>query len=155
MPKAPRVIYSLGTSRRSLREFVDLLREHAIEVGVDVRSFPQSRFPHFSRPVLSRELASEGIGYLYLGEELGGFRKEGYLRHMASEAFRRGMGRLERIGQKRRTAFFCAERFPWRCHRRWISEELIRRGWRVLHILGPGEIWEPGPEEVDILPGLF
>lgn len=151
-PEGRKTIYSLGTSHRSFEEFVQLLREHAIEVGVDLRSVPTSRYPHFTREALSRGLESEGIRYVYLGEALGGFRKGGYLRHMATDAFQRGLERLERIGQEKRTAFFCSERFPWRCHRRWISRELLRRGWRVLHLLGPGETWEPRPKEE---PSLF
>ncbi len=146
-PERIPVIYSLGTSHRSFGEFVHLLREHGIEVAVDIRSFPTSRFLHFSKAVLSRNLESEGIRYIHLGEELGGFRKGGYLSYRTSEAFQKGMDRLEGIGREKRTAFFCAEKYPWRCHRRWVAQELVRRGWRVIHLLEPGKTWEPGPQE--------
>jgi len=33
----------------------------------------------------------------------------------------------------------CAEAVPWRCHRNLLSDELLRRGCEVLHILGRGQ----------------
>jgi uncharacterized protein (DUF488 family) len=39
-------------------------------------------------------------------------------------------------------AIFCAERSPWRCHRRLIGRSLQERGWKVVHILEEGEAWE-------------
>jgi len=35
----------------------------------------------------------------------------------------------------------CAERFFWKCHRRLISDFLVSRGWRVIHILD-GRVYE-------------
>lgn len=136
-----KVIYSLGTSNRTFEQFLELFHEHDLEVGVDIRSFPTSRFPHFSKEALALGLESEGILYLYLGKELGGFRKGGYLLHMESDSFRRGLEKLEQISAQRRTAFFCSERFPWRCHRRWLARALVQRGWQVHHIIEPKKVW--------------
>ncbi|MEX5217273.1 MAG: DUF488 domain-containing protein [Nitrospira sp.] len=33
------------------------------------------------------------------------------------------------------TVIMCAEAVPWRCHRNLISDALVTKGWRVLHIL--------------------
>ena len=142
-PEAADVIYTLGTSTRSFDEFLALLKEHEIEVGVDIRSFPTSRFPHFKKEYLQRNLESEGIQYLYLGRELGGFRKGGYLTYMETDLFQRGLERLEEMGREKKTAFFCSERFPWKCHRRWVAERLIQNGWQVVHIIEKGKIWIP------------
>ncbi len=136
-------IFTIGTSTRPLMEFIALLKNHGIEAAADVRSFPVSRFPHFSKESLERELSREGLLYYYLGKELGGFRKGGYLAHRKSELFQKGIELLERIGKERRTVFFCSERFPWRCHRRWIAEELRERGWEVIHIIEEGRVWIP------------
>src|ERR1051325_1714212 len=38
-----------------------------------------------------------------------------------------------------RTAVMCAEAVPWRCHRNLLSDELLRRGVEVVHILGRGK----------------
>jgi uncharacterized protein (DUF488 family) len=137
------VIYTLGTSTRSFDEFLALLKEHQIEVGIDIRSFPTSRFPHFKKDYLQRNLESEGIQYLYLGKELGGFRKGGYLAHMETDSFQKGLERLEEVGKEKKAAFFCSERFPWKCHRRWVSKRLIQRGWQVIHIIDKGNVWIP------------
>lgn len=140
------MIYTLGTSGRSFDEFLALLKEHEIQAGVDIRSFPTSRFPHFKKEYLQRRLESEGIQYFYLGKELGGFRKGGYLAYMESESFRIGLKRLEEVGREKRSAFFCAEKFPWRCHRRWVAAKLMQRGWKVIHIIERGRVWIPDRE---------
>ena len=142
-PESRDVIYTLGTSTRSFTDFLALLWEHEIRVAVDVRSFPNSRFPQFKREFLQRNLGSQGIQYFYLGKELGGFRKGGYIAYREAESFQKGIEKLEEIGREKRTAFFCAERFPWKCHRRWISGQLIQQGWRVIHIIEKGKIWFP------------
>ena len=137
------VIYTLGTSTRSISDFLALFGEHEIRVGVDVRSFPTSRFPQFKKEFLQKSLESQGIQYVYLGKELGGFRKGGYVPYMATESFKNGVKTLEEIGRNGRAAFFCSERFPWKCHRRWISWQLIQRGWNVIHIIEKGKVWVP------------
>lgn len=141
--EVPKLIYSIGTGQRNFAQFIELFKEHHIEAGIDLRRFPSSRFPHFSKEALAMGLESEGIQYIYLGKELGGFRKEGYLRYMESDVFQKGLARLEEIGRKKRAAFFCSETFPWRCHRRWVSRELVQRGWQVIHLLGGGKVWVP------------
>jgi hypothetical protein len=52
--------------------------------------------------------------------------------------------RLERIARERKMAFICAERLPWRCHRRFIARELEKRGWQVIHIIDKGRDWVSG-----------
>ena len=80
------MLYTLGTSNRTFEEFLDLFKEHGIEVGVDIRSFPSSRFPHFMKECFQRSLESEEIDYHYLGKELGGFRKGGYVAYMETDS---------------------------------------------------------------------
>jgi uncharacterized protein (DUF488 family) len=142
-PEAEDVIYTLGTGTRSFDEFLALFKEYKIETGVDIRSFPTSRFPHFKKEYLQRNLESEGIQYLYLGKELGGFRKGGYLAYMETDSFQKGLERLEEVGKEKKTAFFCSERFPWKCHRRWIARKFFQKGWKVVHIIEKGRIWVP------------
>ncbi len=141
-------IYSLGTSSRTADEFLELFAEHGIEVGVDIRRFPTSRYPHFVKSGLQPLLEANGIRYEYLGKELGGFRKGGYLAYMETPSFKKGIERLEEAGRRGRTAFFCSERFPWRCHRRWVAEKLMERGWKVIHIIERGRLWIPKQRRV-------
>jgi uncharacterized protein (DUF488 family) len=62
---------------------------------------------------------------------------------METEPFRKGLERLEEIGKGRKSGFFCAEKFPWKCHRRWVAKKLSERGWKVIHIIDKGKVWIP------------
>jgi len=108
---------------------------------VDVRSFPQSRFEHFKKENLAKILRKKGYNYVYLGDELGGFRKGGYLPYTSSISYRSGVFRLEKIATKSKTVFICAERLPWKCHRRFIASSLEKRGWQVIHIIDRDRVW--------------
>jgi uncharacterized protein (DUF488 family) len=138
-------------STRIREEFIELLRQYHIETVVDVRSFPQSRFEHFNRENLANILEGEGFHYEYLGKELGGFRKGGYLAYTKTAPYQGGISHLERIGCQGITAFVCAERFPWKCHRRFIAASLEERGWKVLHIIERGRVWSPKPRKANHL----
>ena len=137
------IVYTLGTSNRSPEQFLGLLEAFAIEVVIDVRRFPTSRFEHFKQENLAALLGEKGIGYLYLGVELGGYRRGGYESFMASEQFTTGLERLEEAAEAKRAVILCSERLPWRCHRRFISGRLLQRGWQVSHIIDEKRSWEP------------
>ena len=139
-----KLIYTLGTSTRSPDEFIELLSNYKVETVVDVRRFPSSRFEHFHRENLERLLPEAGIGYIYMGEELGGYRRGGYKNFTATAPFQAGLDKLAEIARQKRAAIVCAERFPWRCHRRFIALELEKRGWQVSHIIDKGRVWVPG-----------
>jgi uncharacterized protein (DUF488 family) len=136
LPGGTKVIFSLGTSNRRLVEFIAILRVYRIEMAVDVRSFPtSSRFPHFKKESLPQSLAEAGFGYFFLGKELGGYRQGGYEAYTQALEYLAGMEVLERMASRCRSAIFCAERLPWRCHRRFIGRSLRERGWEVIHII--------------------
>lgn len=141
--EATKTIYTLGTGLRSREDFVEILLGYGIEALVDVRSVPRSKLPFFSRQGLEEIARSNGLGYVFLGRELGGLRRGGYTAYMVTDGFSEGVDRLEEIGRSRITAFLCAERLPWKCHRKWISLELKRRGWHVRHIIDKDHVWEP------------
>ena len=103
----------------------------------------KSKMPVFTRENLENLLKRQGINYVFLGKELGGFRKGGYDAYTTTEEFRKGVDVLENIASKGTSVIVCAERFPWKCHRRWISRELHMRGWQVEHILDKGKVWAP------------
>ncbi len=142
METAKRIL-TLGTDRRSEEDFTEILHAYAIEAVIDVRSVPKSKTPVFNRHLLEELLKNEGIGYYYLGTELGGLRKGGYIAYTLTDDFARGIDALESIAGSRPSVIICAERFPWKCHRKWISRELHRRGWHVEHIIDKGKVWVP------------
>lgn len=68
-----KTIFTIGHSSKSLTEFLEKLQENNIDMLVDVRTFPRSRFyPHFNEKLLSQALLNENITYLFKGNNLGG-----------------------------------------------------------------------------------
>jgi uncharacterized protein (DUF488 family) len=153
-----KLIYSIGSSIRQIEDFICILRKFEIQALADVRRFPHSRFDHFTQKNLYSELESRGIRYFYLGDTLGGFRKKGYEDYTQTQDFAFGVEKLKNIATQFVTAFMCAERFPWRCHRRFIAQNLEDRrfiaqnleedGWRVIHILDEERTWEPKKSKI-------
>lgn len=130
----PKIIFTVGHSNRTVDEFIELLRKHEISILIDVRRFPKSKFSHFNGDELRLHLKKNGISYVFLGDLLGGFRREGYKVYMDSDAFRQGIGKLLEFCENYVCAIMCAERLYFKCHRRFISKYLEELGWRVVHI---------------------
>jgi len=135
-------IYTLGTSNRKIEEFLDILKFYKIDCVIDIRRFPTSRWEHFKKENLEKALKEENIAYFYLGKELGGYRKGGYEKYTEKEFFKKGIEKLEKIAIKRVCVFICAERLPWKCHRRFVGKALQQRGWKVIHIIDLKKEWE-------------
>ncbi len=136
-------VFTLGTDRRSEEDFIEILLFYGIDIVIDVRSFPSSKIPIFMKSHLIKLLESEGLRYTFLGAELGGFRKGGFAAYARTDDFVRGVDALEGILAEGTGAILCAEKFPWKCHRRWIARELHRRGWLITHIIDKGKVWVP------------
>lgn len=138
-----KIIYTLGTDLRSLEDFMEVIFSSGIEVVIDVRRFPMSKLEHFKKINLEPMLRKEMLEYHHLGSKLGGFRKGGYRNYTHTMEFKEGVDELESIASGRLSVIICAERFPWKCHRRFIAMELQRRGWEVHHIIDKGKVWIP------------
>jgi uncharacterized protein (DUF488 family) len=134
-------IYTIGHSSHERATFLSLLTRHGVNMLIDVRSHPVSRYmPQFSKDVLEKSLQSWGVAYLFLGRELGGRRSISGIEDAVS--FARGMERImEAWRQDYRLALFCAEEDPRRCHRAGrIAPALLARGALVTHIRGDGRL---------------
>ncbi|MEM3357056.1 MAG: DUF488 domain-containing protein [Candidatus Bathyarchaeia archaeon] len=132
-------IWTIGHSNRSKNAFLEMLKEHEIQVLVDIRSFPTSKVEHFKRENLEKWLPENGIEYVWLGKELGGYRKGGYKRHMRTKLFKEGIKKLMEIATQKRTCIMCMETNPKYCHRRFIAAHLERKGVKVVHIISKGQ----------------
>lgn len=141
--RSSKKIFTLGTGSRSEEDFIEILLVYGIKALIDVRSVPMSKFVIFNRQNLESLLKSEGIGYHYLGDELGGLRKGGYTAYILTDEFMHGIATLEFIAEHDLSVIVCTERFPWKCHRKWISRELHKRGWAIEHIIDKGKVWIP------------
>jgi len=135
-------IYTLGHSTRTFEEFLSILKKFGIEVVVDVRRFPRSKkFPWFGKEMLKEKLKENDVEYIHF-PELGGFRKEGYVNFSVTEEFEKSVRKLVDLIHGRKGVILCAERYWWRCHRKFIAKKLVEMGYEVLHILDEESVEE-------------
>jgi uncharacterized protein (DUF488 family) len=143
----PLAIWTVGHSNHSIEAFMGLLEKQNIEFVADVRSYPYSRFAQqFNREGLEGVLSKHGVGYVFLGEELGGrpsldehYDEEGHALYgpMSLEPrFRDAIERLLAGAKEHRIALLCSEGNPETCHRRLlVGKVLTERGAELCHIL--------------------
>ena len=146
------ILYTVGHSTRPLDELIQVLQAHSIRTLVDIRSFPTSRrLPHFNRDSLEKALPEAGLRYVWM-KSLGGYRKKirddspnlalrnssfrNYADYMLTGEFQRGISELVSLAEQSYTAFMCAERVYFRCHRMLVSDWLVAHGHEVLHLDG-------------------
>ena len=166
--------FTLGHSNHDFEVWLALLRQHEVEVVVDTRSSPYSKYvPQFDKELMQRSLEESGVRYLFLGAELGGrpanpayYDAKGrvlYSRLRDDARFQAGIARLETGMERFRVALVCGEEDPAHCHRRLlIGRVLAERGHIMIHISGDGRLEsdeavaaESGKPLVDAQPALF
>jgi uncharacterized protein (DUF488 family) len=130
-----RIIYTVGSAARSQDDFLKILKDWGVETLVDVRRFPTSKYERFKRENLDTILFSSGIEHVYMGKELGGFRKGGYEAYVKTKEYKQAIKSLEKLAKKRATVIMCCEKLPAGCHRRYISQSLKKLGWKVVDII--------------------
>lgn len=145
-------LYTIGHSTRTIDDLIETLQAHCIQTLVDIRAFPMSRrLPHFNRESLEKSLPAANIRYAWM-KSLGGHRKKirddspnialrndsfkNYADYMLTEEFEGAMSELIRMAEVSKTAYMCAERVYFRCHRMMVSDWLVAHGHEVFHIDG-------------------
>lgn len=155
-------IFSIGHSNHSIDKFLNLLESSQINMVVDVRSAPFSRmFPQFNQETLKKSLSDNSIGYLFLGDQIGGRSNDpddyldGQVLYKAlanKEAFKTGMERLKEGSAKYRIALMCSEKEPLDCHRTLlVSQALASSDIVVGHIHADGTVEVHGDALVRLL----
>lgn len=149
-------LYTIGHSTRTLDELIAALQAHEIHTLVDIRAFPMSRrLPQFNRESLEQTLPAADIHYISM-KALGGYRKKtleespnialrndsfrNYADYMLTAPFEHAMAELLALAESSRTAYMCAERLHFRCHRMLVSDWLVAHGHQVLHIDATGPV---------------
>ena len=146
----PKQIYTIGHSNHPWERFLALLNQRGIELVVDIRSNPASRWARFAnRRLLPRLLDEQGIRHEYMGDSLGGkpsdpaFYEDGkpdYPKIAGSAEFQEGIARLLELAEDASIAIMCAEEDPARCHRHLlIGPAMEERGVPLWHIRKDGE----------------
>ena len=113
------------------------------------------RLPHFNRDSLEQSLPAAGIRYQSM-TALGGYRKKileespnialrnpsfrNYGDYMLTPEFERAISDLVAFADTSRTAYMCAERPYFRCHRMLVSDWLLAHGHEVLHMDAEGPV---------------
>ena len=139
-------LYTIGHSTLAMDDFLRLLKENYIQVLVDVRSQPYSRFnPQYNRESFKHAMAYADIEYIFAGEYLGGrptdptCYKDGvlpddkanylklvdYAEVMKRDWYQRGIERLLQIASERLTAIMCSEEDPMQCHRHHLIAQTL------------------------------
>jgi len=106
-------LWTVGHSTRPIDEFIGLLHAHGIQLLVDVRTVPKSRYnPQFNRDQLALSLKTAGVTYAHM-PSLGGLRKpkkdsintgwrndsfRGYADYMQTGEFQRAIEELMAYG---------------------------------------------------------
>ena len=143
-------LFTIGHSTRTLDELIAALQAHKIETLADIRTYPMSRrLPYFNRENLEKALPEAGIQYIWV-KDLGGLRKKSledspnvalrnasfrnYADYMLTPQFEHAIAELIKIAEHSRTAYMCAERVYFKCHRMLVSDWLVAHGHNVLHI---------------------
>ncbi len=125
-------IFTIGYGGRKLDDLIAVLRRYDISVVVDVRRFPKSKLPEYNEQSLRSRLAKCGISYVWMGDTLGGLRRGGYIKYMATDNYQAGIAKLLEMAEQGNIVLMCKERSDAGCHRRHIVETLAKKGVRAV-----------------------
>jgi uncharacterized protein (DUF488 family) len=146
-------VYTIGHSNFEADKFIKLLKQFDIQVLIDVRSKPYSRYaPHFNKESIKHLCKENGIKYLFLGNSLGGMpedntaickstKKVDYGLLVEKDYFLSGVDMLLDQIKKHRVCLMCSEGQPDKCHRHLLLAPVLeKREIEVLHILPDGNL---------------
>jgi uncharacterized protein (DUF488 family) len=145
------ILYTIGHSNHTIDHFIALLNRHKINMVVDVRSVPYSRYcPQFNKNVVSAALQAVNIQYMFLGRELGARPDDpacyeggcvDFKWIAGRKEFKDGLQRLLTGIGKYYIALMCTEKEPLECHRTiLICRNLKEHKLCIKHILEDGRI---------------
>jgi uncharacterized protein (DUF488 family) len=134
-------VFTLGYEKRSLDEFLRLLRKERIDLVVDVRDVPWSHKPGFSKRPLSEALAAARLEYVHAGfagnpkalRSTAADNAEAlrlYAKHLKShpEILARMDALLDPfLAKGKRACLICFERDPRDCHRSILATAWAKR----------------------------
>jgi uncharacterized protein (DUF488 family) len=144
------VIFTIGHSNHELKDVLKLLLDNSINLLVDVRSSPYSKYvPHFNKDNFRSVLKLNRIDYAYLGNKIGGKPKNkkyylddkvNYDLYAQDPIYQGGINELIKLSKDRNLTIMCSEENPHKCHRHMlITPSLLKEGITVIHIRGDGK----------------
>lgn len=145
-------IFTIGHSNKKIEDIISWLKKNNIEILVDVRSVPYSRYvPQANREAIQLVSNDAGIKYVFMGDYLGGRPPDveikdslgnyDYSEFASTDKFREGLKYLFKGAEENTLCILCSEEDPVKCHRGLlISRELAKLGIEVRHIRHDGSI---------------
>ncbi len=141
-------LFTTGYSGHDPNSFLELLREHGIDLVIDVRRIPMSRKKGFSRTALATFLEVHGLGYVHhrdlgvpqpLRQELrdGSCDLAAYLRRFRTY-LRKQSDAIEEaynLAIEKVCCLLCVEECSDECHRSVVAEELAGHNGKRIEIV--------------------
>lgn len=126
-------LFTLGHGNRRIADFLKILDRYEINLLVDVRTSPYSKYMvEYNKKELENLLGSR---YTWRGDILGGMRP------LRAPGFSQGIKELLELKKQGNICIMCSELEPENCHReQWIASDLRSMGENVKHILKDGSI---------------
>jgi uncharacterized protein (DUF488 family) len=142
------MIYTIGHSNIAQESFIDVLKQFKIQLVIDVRSSPYSKFvPHFNRENIKKTFKENDIKYIFLGNYIGGkpkamkYYQNGKVNYdliEKSEHYKEGIDKIIELNED--LALMCSEENPYNCHRHHlITQTLLKNELEVIHIRKEGK----------------
>lgn len=141
-------ILTVGHSTKPIAAFLELMKGARVEVVVDVRSRPYSRFnPQYNKQALMAELQQAGIEYEWLGKNLGGLD--------GNVNFAEAIDDVAYMARHKTVVIMCSEGPHIKCHRNYmLTPEFQAKGVEVLHLQWTGEMVPATPTKVGDTPEM-
>jgi len=146
-----RKVFTIGHSNHPFSRFMELIQKQGVQMVVDVRTRPYSKYtPYFSKKPLEEGLKEYHLEYVYLGKKMGGkpddprFYHDGELLYHLIEddaKYQEGLIQLLELAGDNQVVVMCSEEDPFHCHRHHlISQSLLKHGFSITHIRGNGDL---------------
>ncbi|GBU20297.1 hypothetical protein R80B4_00173 [Fibrobacteres bacterium R8-0-B4] len=162
------MLFTIGYTTFKSDDFIDVLKHYGINVVIDVRSLPYSRYhAQYDKEIVERILKSNKIYYRNYSNEFGArqteqryFSRDGYLDFelfTESKRFRHGFDKIkDSLTKGFNIVLMCAEKDPAVCHRSiMISRVFHNNGETVNHILADGNTESQNDIELCLLDKYF
>jgi uncharacterized protein (DUF488 family) len=159
------ILFTIGHSNHNQEKLVQLLIDNGIQILVDVRTSPYSRYnPQFNKDTLEFWLSRSHITYIFSGKHLGGrpsdpscykhgvvpdeevdfLHEVDYRAVMEKPWFQKAVEALIETAAETPTAILCSEEDPANCHRHHLIARYLLELYpevEVRHIRGDGRVY--------------
>lgn len=162
------MLFTIGYTTFQFDDFIDVLKHHEIDVVIDVRSLPYSKYhAQYNKEIIEGILKNNKIHYRNYSTEFGArqmerqyFSRDGYLDFelfTESKWFKYGFDKINTSLTKGfNIVLMCAEKDPAACHRAiMVSRVFHNNGKAVNHILADGNIENQNDVELRLLDEYF